>query len=397
MNKTILSVIVFLGVMPFNAYAHNFEYGNDIVQAVGYCESISDIEKDMGCVPYEDKSDLYSEYNGKRGGVVVKQYKNTSGERNLKKVIYIAAPFDLDLFDDDSSASTLVLESQLYMNDVYKYMDNDYPGYSYGSFLDGARDEGFDVLIFGWPDKLNDDYLQRKGYALSMAINWVQSEREKLGIDLESSYETLIGLSLGGVVARYALVNLENHFLNDIEAYVSFDSPHYGANIPVAIPKAIEYLKDAFKTAKRNNRNTSLKWLVSILDVFEDVTWFFGGQLLVESEIFNWDWDGDQYDGYLKDMERSLDSLDRASKELATFLDKKNTPAAKQLLINEYNEDYDLRDQLWKELDEMGFPKQSINITYVNSSIGFSDRIEMQDAYSSALFHLRNRTQHYFY
>jgi hypothetical protein len=52
----------------------------------------------------------------------------------------------------------------------------------------------------------------------------------------------VVGPSMGGLVARYALTYMENQGLeHDTAVYISWDSPHNGANIPVGLQLWVKY------------------------------------------------------------------------------------------------------------------------------------------------------------
>jgi hypothetical protein len=53
----------------------------------------------------------------------------------------------------------------------------------------------------------------------------------------------VLGFSMGGLVARYALRDMEvNNIVHDTRLNISFDSPHQGANVPVGFQAAVLHL-----------------------------------------------------------------------------------------------------------------------------------------------------------
>jgi hypothetical protein len=53
----------------------------------------------------------------------------------------------------------------------------------------------------------------------------------------------VLGPSMGGLIARYALSYMEQNSLDpETRLYISFDSPHRGANIPISLQYLINYL-----------------------------------------------------------------------------------------------------------------------------------------------------------
>lgn len=57
----------------------------------------------------------------------------------------------------------------------------------------------------------------------------------------------VLGQSMGGVIARYALADMEQRGLtHDTRLYISHDAPHQGANIPLGIQYFARHLADQF-------------------------------------------------------------------------------------------------------------------------------------------------------
>lgn len=56
---------------------------------------------------------------------------------------------------------------------------------------------------------------------------------------------TIIGESMGGLVARWALTDMERRSrTHNVSHFISFDSPHLGANVPVGFQKLMEDIND---------------------------------------------------------------------------------------------------------------------------------------------------------
>ena len=121
-----------------------------------------------------------------------------------------------------------------------------YASLSFGgqNLADILRNEGFDVVILNAPEyttgsKLIDggsDYIQRNAMVLAALI-------QKLNADKVGNEELVIlGPSMGGLIARYALAYMENNSLNpETRLFISFDAPHRGANIPIGLQYLINY------------------------------------------------------------------------------------------------------------------------------------------------------------
>ena len=101
---------------------------------------------------------------------------------------------------------------------------------------DILRDEGFDPVLLNFPLYTIDgkdidggaDYIQRNAMVLIALITHLNDQKtgnEEL---------VIVAPSMGGLVARYALAFMEqNDMDHETRLYISFDSPHLGANVPV--------------------------------------------------------------------------------------------------------------------------------------------------------------------
>ncbi|MGE3802028.1 MAG: T9SS type A sorting domain-containing protein [Candidatus Kapaibacterium sp.] len=98
----------------------------------------------------------------------------------------------------------------------------------YAPFFDSLRANGYDVIIVDY-DK-GADYIQRNAYLFEKMIKEINNRKtgdEKM---------VIMGESMGGLVARYALADMEKNRNEDPETrlYISFDSPHQGAYTPIS-------------------------------------------------------------------------------------------------------------------------------------------------------------------
>ena len=66
-----------------------------------------------------------------------------------------------------------------------------------------------------------------------------QINAQKVG----TAKNVVIGPSMGGLISRYALRYMEQNSLNhDARLYLSFDSPHLGANVPLGFQHLFNYM-----------------------------------------------------------------------------------------------------------------------------------------------------------
>lgn len=129
------------------------------------------------------------------------------------------------------------------INMVYQLMS-----YNNGTqnIADEARDLGYDVVILNFPiytrttNEMVDggaDFIQRNAFVLVELINQINAQ--KVG----NEELVIIGPSMGGLISRYALRYMEQNSLDhETRLWLSFDSPHLGANIPIGFQHLINYI-----------------------------------------------------------------------------------------------------------------------------------------------------------
>lgn len=111
---------------------------------------------------------------------------------------------------------------------------------------DIVRDEGFDIVVLNFPQYSTADgividggadFIQRNAMVLVELINQINAQ--KVGTEKN----VVIGPSMGGLISRYALRYMEqNELEHDTRLYISFDSPHLGANVPIGFQHLFNYM-----------------------------------------------------------------------------------------------------------------------------------------------------------
>jgi triacylglycerol esterase/lipase EstA (alpha/beta hydrolase family) len=97
------------------------------------------------------------------------------------------------------------------------------------NFIEKMRAEGFDFVILDYTN--GADYIQRNAQVLISTINNVNAQLTANGSNAQL---IVVGPSMAGLISRYALYYMEQNNMNhNTRLYISFDSPHLGANIPL--------------------------------------------------------------------------------------------------------------------------------------------------------------------
>ncbi|MFY8182120.1 MAG: T9SS type A sorting domain-containing protein [Flavobacterium sp.] len=159
---------------------------------------------------------------------------------------------EYELFMDTTNG---VLDKPIFLVDGFDPGDSRnstiiYQSLNYGTGQNLANDlraQGFDVIILNFPVYTRTgtstvvdggvDYIQRNAMILVELINQINAQ--KVG----SEQNVVIGPSMGGLISRYALRYMEmNNLIHQTRLYISFDSPHLGANVPIGFQHLFNYM-----------------------------------------------------------------------------------------------------------------------------------------------------------
>lgn len=175
------------------------------------------------------------------------------------------------------------------------------------------------------------DYIQRNAYLLQQVIAIINSRKTTYVGSRQQN--VIIGLSMGGLVARYGLRNMElNSIAHETRLFISHDTPHHGANVPVGAQAAVQHLAPIKLLTP--TFSSSFPWLESI-----------------------------KWEDMFPEIVRANNSF--------------NSPAAKQMLIQRYLlnplnynlvADNSAYTNFYTELNNMGWPLNSKNLTLSNGA-----------------------------
>ena len=167
------------------------------------------------------------------------------------------------------------------------------------NLIEDLRLEGYDVIILNIPqyntsaegstveNKAIDgggDYIERNGLALA---SYLQNTKAKLTLNGSTENIVLMGPSMGGLISRYGLAYMEKReaeattqpdkdlWKHNTRLWVSFDSPHLGANIPLGAQANIwffgEKLRNYAAEEKFNNQLNSTAGKQMLIGQFSHV------------------------------------------------------------------------------------------------------------------------------
>ena len=128
--------------------------------------------------------------------------------------------------------------------------DCDYYTDLYSDLITELTSLDYDVILLNY--EFAGDYIQKNAFLLVELIQQINALKVP---NSEGIFEqnTVMGFSMGGLVARYALAYMEANYLeHETRNFVSHDAPQMGANVPLSIQFLIHDLA-----------NAPLAWLVA--------------------------------------------------------------------------------------------------------------------------------------
>lgn len=152
--------------------------------------------------------------------------RGTEGRTDLRKPFLLADGFNYGPSD---------------LPALYDFVNTPY-GQGRPGLFDQLRARGFDVVLIGFDER--HTFIQHNAEVAVAAIRRAIAER------LGSEPLTVGGVSMGGIVTRYALARMEHDGIDHQTAtYLSWDSPHNGAWIPLILQQ-IAYFFEALSPAE---------------------------------------------------------------------------------------------------------------------------------------------------
>jgi len=152
--------------------------------------------------------------------------------KEIKKPVIIVEGFDQHdgrhfwLDDKKLKKGTWSPEQHLY------FVSNDQ------GMCDVLRERGYDVLIFNCKDGTGD--IPANALKLIEAINWVNAQKST------TEEIIIIGASMGGLIARYALSTMEaDEVEHHTKLMITFDTPHRGANVALGVQTLMDDILEA--------------------------------------------------------------------------------------------------------------------------------------------------------
>ena len=161
-------------------------------------------------------------HNGSFGSAkVVIDY--ASADRKIRKPLIVVEGFDQGALTNP--------EDEYGITDYSDFVNivNLSNSFELRSLLTINGSQQYDIIWVDWNN--GTDYIQKNAYVLEEVIKWVNAEKLANG---SSQSNIVLGASMGGLIARYALKDMEDRGIpTQTSLYISHDAPHQGANFPI--------------------------------------------------------------------------------------------------------------------------------------------------------------------
>ncbi len=259
------------------------------------------------------------------GGTVTVRFGKDHTDRKIYKPFIVAEGFDpwKIMYPNQPEHNTTIDVFLNYYNQPKTDPGHiDVPLNSTQYLGDYLYSQGYDIVYLDYNDGTDD--IKRNAALLEDVIKWVNNNKQG------SESNVVMGISMGGLVARYALRQLEiQGYSHQTKLYISMDSPHNGANVPAGAQAALYHAK-----------NFGFSLCVP----------FCGSPIGVSTTIHPAD--------YIEEINQGLALL--------------NTMSARQMLIykvsSNFSYDNSVHDSFISEYRSMGFPQQCYNVAISDGS-----------------------------
>ena len=170
-------------------------------------------------------------YQGEKTSLHARVYLGCGGK--LDRPVYILEGFDPN---GEYGADDL-------FNDFYDLRDPATPNLPNTDFLRSLYTQGYDLIFVNWQQ--GNSAIEANALLLETLIEYTNSRCENL-----RQPGTVIGVSMGGLIARFALKSMEDKGKqHQVSNYFSYDSPHQGVFIPIGLQFILENLIEHFEGA----------------------------------------------------------------------------------------------------------------------------------------------------
>lgn len=162
------------------------------------------------------------------GATVSIAYSQSNTTWQIRKPLIVVEGYDV-------SAIAPNVQSNYGYRDFMAGLDAPGATYDFNDELDMAD---YDIIFIDFWDGADD--IRRNAALVQEVISWVNQQKTLVG---STEQNVVLGLSMGGLVARYALASMTKQSVNTgTRLLITHDSPHRGANLPIGVQHLITIL-----------------------------------------------------------------------------------------------------------------------------------------------------------
>lgn len=209
-------------------------------------------------------------YNGYGSATLYIRYAN--GGTTIRKPLIVAEGFDTGVIlqpENEGGDNTI--------NTFLKKVNN-------SSSNLPAELNSYDIIYVDW--NVGVDFIQKNAYVFEEVIKYVNTKKAQAG---STTPNVVIGQSMGGLIARYALrdIELNRNFNHDTKLYISHDAPHLGANTPLSVQHSARHLRNLYISTPIPFAagDIIIPIIFNFAEGFSDTINFFGGNTSVDTPI----------------------------------------------------------------------------------------------------------------
>ena len=160
-------------------------------------------------------------------GTAMLQIDDAGDDGLITKPLIVAEGFESGLIGVENEFGENNLER--FSRSIQLSTSSDLQNLLNGGTIADTGDQDYDIIYVNWDSPRA--HLQLNAYVLEEVISWVNREKEP-----GAEQNVVLGQSMGGLIARYALTEMEDaHDLDhDTRLYISHDAPHQGLIFPWA-------------------------------------------------------------------------------------------------------------------------------------------------------------------
>ncbi len=213
--------------------------------------NLIDTDTIWGTIPWQG----FNETSAHVGKLVYRTFYHTNNgntQKNLLKPIIVIDGFDpRDRRKIQDGDSPLPDELHRSMEEMMSYTVNG----TEVPIMPILRNMGYDIILVNQENSWKNgyyidggaDYIERNGLN---HVRLYQLLNNKLVQNGSNEQLVIVGPSMGGQISRYALAYMEKHGIpHNTRLWISVDSPHLGANIPMGIQSLLHMLKPSSAAA----------------------------------------------------------------------------------------------------------------------------------------------------